>query len=419
MQNGRKRDMARRLLSGVFLTAGLVCLASLAAIVVKGGRWTLDLGPMHVSAGKPGKLALLAALALLLSNLFRHGLRRPAREWMTLAGRIALLATSLTLSAVIAEQALRVVLRKGESVGSLSDLAAFPTGHPTRRVESSHPLAAITRVSANARLGYELRPNLDTDFGNRRLKTSSMGIRASSEYPAPKPAGTVRLIGIGDSGMFGWSTHQGEDYLAILEQRLAARPGSRIYEVLNMAVPGYSTFQEVEMLRTRGLAFQPDIVIVGWCPNDHEVPFFLHKTRDYRERDVSYLRMLLFDRAGFRRLTAPVVMKAAEVDRQFVDPVVLEYSGWDGVRKSLRDLLAMAERHGFKVFVYGPAQQEAVAVFDELGLAYFNTLTLDPALYPGANVHGIHPRAPACLIHAERIEQELDRLGWLPRNQPL
>jgi hypothetical protein len=46
-----------------------------------------------------------------------------------------------------------------------------------------------------------------------------------------------------------------------------AHPG-RQYQVLNMGVGGYQTLQEVELLRSRGLKYDPDYVLIGFCIND-------------------------------------------------------------------------------------------------------------------------------------------------------
>jgi hypothetical protein len=51
----------------------------------------------------------------------------------------------------------------------------------------------------------------------------------------------------------------------VLEERLAKEVPNERWEVLNMAVPGYNTAMEVETLKARGLAYEPDVVVVGYC----------------------------------------------------------------------------------------------------------------------------------------------------------
>ncbi len=103
---------------------------------------------------------------------------------------------------------------------------------------------------------------------------SSEGIR-DYEYPREKPDGTYRIGVLGDSVAFGYCTPTEslpieKTFPKLLESRLntPVLPGHRKVEVINLAVSGYDTLQEVEFLRTKGLAFEPDLVLVGYCLND-------------------------------------------------------------------------------------------------------------------------------------------------------
>jgi len=64
-----------------------------------------------------------------------------------------------------------------------------------------------------------------------------------------RAAGTFRVVGIGDSAMFGSGVSDGENHLAILERIVGRRfPGLKV-ETINTAVPGYNTIMEVETLK--------------------------------------------------------------------------------------------------------------------------------------------------------------------------
>lgn len=252
------------------------------------------------------------------------------------------------------------------------------------------------------------------DFGHRSLRTNLQGMRAIREYD-PGDNGVVRLVGIGDSGMFGWGVNQGEDYLSVLERNLnAAQPGGPRVDVLNFAVPGYNTGQEVEMLRQRALAFKPQVVIVGWCDNDFGPPFFVTTRRDYTGFKKSFLYSLLFYRKEL--LAPPAVCKPSEIDPKLIDPWLLEYTGVPGVRKALDELRELGKSGGFRVLVFGPMRAEAVTICHELGLDYFNTYErVDASKYPADYaVHFIHPSAGGHRVLAEHLQAELQRLGWLP-----
>jgi hypothetical protein len=229
-------------------------------------------------------------------------------------------------------------------------------------------------------------------------------MRDSREYTRKKDPGTIRIIGVGDSGMFGWAVGQGEDYLSVLDSLLSRRNGR--HEVLNFAVPGYNTHQEVESLAVKGIKFEPDIVIVGWNSNDFGVPFFLYTNREYREKGVSYLSLLLFKRKEFWDATRPLVLRNRRVDQKFVAPEVIANTGSEGVRKALLKLKAMSVEFGFKVLLFGTMNRQAVSICREIDLPFYNVKAEIPeGTYPKEYaLYSMHPRAPGYRVLGEKLE---------------
>jgi lysophospholipase L1-like esterase len=81
-----------------------------------------------------------------------------------------------------------------------------------------------------------------------------------------KPAGVRRIALLGDSVAFGAGVAAGAELPAQLAARLAgAAPPT---EVLNLAVPGYDTLDEVAFLEAVGLPLAPDVVVLAYCIND-------------------------------------------------------------------------------------------------------------------------------------------------------
>ncbi len=393
---------------------GVLALAAVAAVLLV----TIRIGePVRLLgvALKPKWLVLAAAAAAFLAYVGRQGWRRPARAWVALAAKVVMAGVSLGLALLIAEIGVRHFLRNNQGFNSLQNLRDKERGKKIN-YKSFTPLAAIVKLSDSRSLVYELMPDLDMDFGHQPLRTNSRGMRDSREYaPGPHP-GVVRIVGIGDSGMFGWSVAQDQDYLAVLETNLSRRAGGPRYEVLNMAVPGYNTFQEYELLRTRGLDLQPDIVVVGWCDNDVYPPFLMFKPKTFDRRDKSYLYSMLFYRSD--PLLAPEILKMNELDRKFMDPALLEFTGPVGAARALNELRDLGKQHGFKVLVVGPLQPVMMRYLRTARIPYMNTFEAIP---PGSvpeeyAVHFMHPRANGHRLIAEKIEEKLDELGWLKAN---
>jgi len=129
------------------------------------------------------------------------------------------------------------------------------------------------RISPNPRIGYEPIPGYEyrgDDLANFdfRGRANSLGFR-DREHPRAKPPGTFRILVLGDSIAAG---HQVERTADVFPARLEAllRERRLPVEVLNFAVSGYNTEQEVETLRDKGLAFEPDLVLLAYCLNDRQ-----------------------------------------------------------------------------------------------------------------------------------------------------
>lgn len=128
------------------------------------------------------------------------------------------------------------------------------------------------QISPNPILGYELKCNYRNanpslhwgDFPS----TNSRGQR-DIERTLEKPAGVFRIILLGDSIVAGHGIRDlnhtiSRELEQLLQQELNV-------EVLNFGVGGYQTLAEVELLRTKGLQYSPDLVILVFESNDFNI----------------------------------------------------------------------------------------------------------------------------------------------------
>ena len=106
-----------------------------------------------------------------------------------------------------------------------------------------------------------------------RLKPTSEGSLATNELDLRdtpyKADANVKILLLGDSVSWGDGVENVHELMAVkLELLLARADPGRSYEVINAAVPGYSTFQQAIYLQKKGLALDPDLVILQFCLND-------------------------------------------------------------------------------------------------------------------------------------------------------
>lgn len=119
--------------------------------------------------------------------------------------------------------------------------------------------------AADPQLYWKLRPNQDcfTKIDHKPVHVNSHGTRGP-EFQVPKPAGTLRILSLGDSKTFGWGLTEAETYSGLLEKMLQRHvgPGRRV-EVINAGVNAWSYGQMLTYLREFGLSYQPDIVVLA------------------------------------------------------------------------------------------------------------------------------------------------------------
>jgi hypothetical protein len=99
------------------------------------------------------------------------------------------------------------------------------------------------------------------------FKLNSKGFK-DVEFEKHKPPGSIRIIGIGDSFVFGVVPYE-YNFLTLLEDRL--RAGGFPVEILNMGIPGTSPSEYLSIFLHEGLDLQADLVMVCiFVGNDFE-----------------------------------------------------------------------------------------------------------------------------------------------------
>ena len=126
------------------------------------------------------------------------------------------------------------------------------------------------RKAKNEILMYEYIPNFKGKMWGKEFKINSFGYR-DYNYPLDKSASSLRIVVLGDSITVGTGLLLDETYSKILEDMLNESPPASAYnhfEVMNMGVCAYNTIREVELLKEKGLTFDPNMVIMQYCLDD-------------------------------------------------------------------------------------------------------------------------------------------------------
>jgi hypothetical protein len=338
------------------------------------------------------------ALAVVIAARIAKGAREIAKADLrrfALRLTLALATTIVTLLGV--EGIIRLAYYLREDRRSLE----VQLSSRARAQSSMHGLnlGDIVQPSRHAGIVYELRPNVRGRFMGQPVLINSQGLH-DYEYGLRKEPGTFRIVGLGDSSLFGWGVPFEDSGLKVLERRLNEKSRAQKFEVINFAVPGYNTAMEAETFVQRCLEYAPDLVLLNFNTNDYEVPNFMRLPRDL----ATLRRLYVFDLAysvyegvmgiagrqpppfDFRHRTIPL-REAARLDE---DPALPnEYRHMVGARGVVSALERLA----------GTARERAIpfVVFDVKG-------------YPG--LHASYVRDEWRDGQRELLERESRRLGF-------
>lgn len=128
------------------------------------------------------------------------------------------------------------------------------------------PLAQEPNMVGDVVTGWRPRTGRQDSFGIPGGTTvNSRGLRGP-EVPLDKPAGTRRVLLLGDSTVFGVMVRDEQTFARVVEERLRAID-PRV-EVLNGGAPGWSSWQAARALESRLDVYTPDLVVVATLWSD-------------------------------------------------------------------------------------------------------------------------------------------------------
>ncbi|MEZ4489173.1 MAG: hypothetical protein R3F51_16435 [Cyanobacteriota/Melainabacteria group bacterium] len=121
-------------------------------------------------------------------------------------------------------------------------------------------------------LGFNLFSNKNVTWrkeGFSRVSFNSSGMQ-DREYATVKPPGTTRIAIIGDSYVEALQVPRENNFCSLLEKRLKLKSDSRFsdnnIQVMNFGVQAHNLSQTYLNLKSKVLAFQPDLVILPVRP---------------------------------------------------------------------------------------------------------------------------------------------------------
>jgi hypothetical protein len=271
-------------------------------------------------------------------------------------------------------------------------------------------------------LEYELVPNTAVLFRGRRLTVNRWGMR-DREYEQTRPEGSYRVALLGASYAMGSGVDDGETFDAQLEDRLnrEADAGETRYEILNLAVDGYSPLQRLMVLERRGFPLHPDAVFyVGHGAEEMAV-----RRHILRTLEAGIEPSQPFVREALREVGVGLESYGPDADKR------LRRRSWDIVAWVYKDIVRQCtERDIVPVWIHMPTlanygREKVVWRFLAMAeRAGFVVISLDGALdgHEIDNLHvaewDFHPNAAGHQLFADHLFRQLVEHPDLPAFWP-
>jgi lysophospholipase L1-like esterase len=200
-----------------------------------------------------------------------------------------------------------------------------------------------TEAVDDARI-YRMRPN-------RKGLTNGHGFR---DLPRTrrKAEGTYRIAVIGDSVTMQATIDFDDLYPTRLQRALNERLPDASIEVLNFGVSGYSTRQQLAVLRAEVLSFEPDALLWQFHLNDAVDPLVDGADGGlgrYHARPRS--AFLAYLQRRWHRLHRKRIARAHGLSKIHSD-FQHQVARWDDVSTAFGEVAELAAEHGFEVFIF-------------------------------------------------------------------
>jgi hypothetical protein len=174
------------------------------------------------------------------------------------------------------------------------------------------------------------------------------------ERTVAKPPGVQRVLSLGDSFAWGASVEFDDAYPQRLERGLNRRRAGT-WQVVNLALPGMNSVDHAAQLDPEGMAYGPDVVLLGFVLNDSEDQAAAETRRaaDWEETPGGPPAGPL-DRSALFRVVHSRLWATAENRRRisgYKSMYADDAPGWIAARQALKTMGALCRTRGVPLVV--------------------------------------------------------------------
>ena len=203
----------------------------------------------------------------------------------------------------------------------------------------------INRYEASKFMGYKGSSNFSLNHITLKDHHNSRGYK-DNEFNVTKSEHLKRIITLGGSSVYGFGLENIQSWPNILELELNGNDQFSKYEVINLAIPGYTTAEKIGQMHSIVADLNPDIIILyqGW--NDSK--YFSEFKENMIVSDVIgnlFIKKFYFtDYSYFLTFIQAIVNKHNSVSAK-------RTREQDGLAKDPKLVIPTLNTHGFKVYI--------------------------------------------------------------------
>jgi lysophospholipase L1-like esterase len=241
----------------------------------------------------------------------------------------------------------------------------------------------------DAKLFWRLRPDTNASLENIVYKTKGEPVRweitingdgfRGTPYPSDNPSQKPVIATLGDSCTFGFRVSDKETYPAQLQEILRSQAFGNA-TVVNYGVPGYTSFQGLQLLREILKQRRPDIIVLAFGANDLEADRYSDEEKaEQIGTKRARLAQLLYRLSITKVLTGNLlaqrsIASATSAGTMRVPPEAFE--------RNMRDMVKLSQEAGAKVILLNIALMKEdngallARIAQEQGVAWIDGRTI-------------------------------------------
>ncbi|MCH7993852.1 MAG: SGNH/GDSL hydrolase family protein [Planctomycetes bacterium] len=185
--------------------------------------------------------------------------------------------------------------------------------------------------------------------------------------PYEKKADERRILFLGDSITYGFNVDEEDCFVWQVRDLANEGSGGRPISVVNCSVTGYSPWQEYDLLKTKGLRYDPDLIVQVFCINDLGEKFNLVNFGG-RTLHLAPPEPATFEWSGLYRMSRALAFQwfgpsRAELDareRAYSNDAIFDQSDAPHIREAMRitretmnRIASLARERGIPLVVVG------------------------------------------------------------------